>query len=164
VRYRRERHHRKRKGRSLHGEAELLGMTGEPFEMLVEVGRVRQFARAVKSSNPAYFEGWEPLSSPTFLASSSFWSDPKNSPMLRAGLSLERVLNGAQEFTFHGPPPRAGTRLYVQWRVDKAYVKQGKRGGTMSFMEVVFEFRSASGELLAEQRSTVIETANAVGE
>jgi hypothetical protein len=41
------------------------------------------------------------------------------------------------------------------------YEKEGKRGGTMRFTEVVTEFRDASGVLVAESRSTTIETSKA---
>ena len=32
----------------------LVGRTGEPFTMVVELGKIREFARATKSRNPAY--------------------------------------------------------------------------------------------------------------
>lgn len=148
----------------MYSEEVLTAIRCEPFEMLIEVGKIREFARAVKSSDPAYLSGWNPVITPTFLVSASFWLEERNSPTLQAGLSMERVLNGAQEFIFHGPPPRAGTRLLVQGRVDKVYEKQGRRGGAMSFMEVVYEFRNEEDVLVAEQRSTVIETSKAIGE
>ena len=39
-----------------------------------------------------------------------------------------------QEYVFHGPPPAAGAELTVQTRVDEIYEKEGKRGGTMTFV------------------------------
>ncbi len=33
---------------------EAIGATDQPFEMLVERGKIREFARATKSQNPAY--------------------------------------------------------------------------------------------------------------
>ena len=49
-------------------------------------------------------------------------------------------------------------------RIDRVYEKQGKRGGTMVFTEVVTEFRDAGGRLVAESRSTLIETSKAATE
>ena len=50
------------------------GNRGKPFRVVVEEGKVREFARAVKSSDPAYVaDGPQATSPPTFLASSSFW-------------------------------------------------------------------------------------------
>ena len=48
--------------------------------------------------------------------------------------------------------------LTSQTRVDDIYEKEGKRGGTMTFVVTVQEFRDESGELVAEMRSTAIET------
>jgi hypothetical protein len=139
-----------------------VGVLCEPFTMLVEVGKVREFARAVNSANPAYTAGWTPASPPTFLASASFWMERENSPTLRADLNFERILNGAQEFIFHGPPPRAGARLTGTGRIDRVYQKTGRRSGVMTFLEVVYEFADEAGKLVAEVRSTVIETAGVV--
>ena len=76
-------------------------------------------------------------------------------------MDLRRLLHGGQEYVFHGPPPRAGVELTMQTRVDKIYEKEGKRGGTMTFVETVTEFRDPDGKLVAEARSTAIETGQA---
>ena len=74
-------------------------------------------------------------------------------------LDLRRLLHGGQEYVFHGPPPDAGTELTVQTRVDKIYEKEGKRGGTMTFVVTVTEFRDAdAARVVAEARTTTIET------
>jgi N-terminal half of MaoC dehydratase len=144
-------------------DAELVGSVCEPFTMIVEVGKVREFARAINSVDPDYLESWSPISPPTFLASASFWMGPENSPALRANLNFERILNGGQEFVFHGPPPRAGTRLTGTGRVAEVYERTGRRGGAMTFMVIVFEYVDEEGMLVAEVRSTIIETAGVVG-
>ncbi|MDQ1493450.1 MAG: hypothetical protein QOJ23_5964, partial [Actinomycetota bacterium] len=36
------------------------GNSGKPFRVVVEEGKVREFARAVKSSNPAYVAEGQP--------------------------------------------------------------------------------------------------------
>jgi hypothetical protein len=142
----------------------LEGSTGKPFRIVVEEGKVREFARATKSADPAYGTGEAPGStSPvTFLASSMFWQGPANSPWGEAAtLHWERILHGEQEFNFTGPPPTPGTVLTGQARIQRVYEKQGKRGGTMTFAEVVTEYRDESGNLVADSRSTVIETSQA---
>ena len=141
------------------------GNCGKPFRMVVEEGKVREFARAVKSSNPAYVDEGQPQStSPvTFLASSTFWQGPESSPFGGASLNWERILHGEQEFVFPGVPPAAGTELTAQARIDRVFEKEGKRGGTMTFVEVVTEYRDRSGAVVAESRSTVIETSQAPG-
>ncbi len=140
------------------------GNRGQPFRLVVEEGKVREFARAVKSANPAYTaEGPQATSPATFLASSSFLQGPAASPWGDAKLNWERILHGEQEFVFPGPPPAAGTELVAEARIDRVFEKEGKRGGTMTFVEVLTEYRDSSGAVVAESRSTVIETSQAPG-
>jgi hypothetical protein len=134
-----------------------VGRLGAPFQMVVERGKIREFARATKSSNPDYFEGEHPLSPVTFLSAAGFWQDRSSSPWGNRP-RLERMLHGEQEFVFFGEPPRAGAILTGVGRIDRVYEKAGRRGGTMHFTETVTEFRDQTGKLVAESRTTAIET------
>jgi hypothetical protein len=138
-------------------------MTGTPYTMEVELGKIREFARATKSHNPDYLRRENPVSPATFLTSSAFWCDGPDVPADEFGgeIDLARLLHGGQEFVFHGEPPRAGTRLVGQSRVGATYSKQGKRGGTMRFIEIINDFRTPDGRLVAEVRSTLITTSKA---
>ena len=135
-----------------------VGATDEPFTMPVERGKIREFARATMSSAPEYLDNPVAPIPPTFLTTVSFWSPPGESVFSKVKLDLRRLLHGGQEYTFHGPPPVAGTELSVQTRVEEIYEKVGKRGGAMTFVVTVTEFRDESGALVAEARSTAIET------
>jgi hypothetical protein len=135
-----------------------VGEKGEPFELVVERGKVREFARATKSENREYLDDPAPVSPPTFLVSSVFWAPPGAMRWGSLKLDMRRVLDGGREFVFHGPPPRAGTKLTARTRVDDIYEKEGKRGGTMTFVVTAQEFRDEAGTLVAEMRSTAIET------
>ena len=139
-----------------------IGAVGEPYAFEVERGKIREFARATKTRDGAYFDDPTPTAPPTFLSSSVFWAGPDAS-VLRAR-NWSRILHGEQEFVFHGPPPRAGQSLVAQQRVEDAYDKQGRRGGDMRFTVLVTEFRTPEGELVAESRATVIETSRPAGE
>jgi hypothetical protein len=140
----------------------MIGRTGEPFTIVIETGKIREFARATKSRNPAYF-GDEGATTPaTFLISSLLWQGPGSNPLRERNYA--RLLHGEQEFVFHGEPPRAGTKLTGQSRIDKLYEKEGRRGGTMEFTEIVTEFKDGSGRVVAESRSTTIVTSKAAGE
>lgn len=147
-------------------DTSLEGRTGRPFTMVLEAGKIREFARATKSQNPAYDGGVDgaPISPTTFLMASAFWQGPESSPLAGVELNWHRILHGEQEFRFTGPPPRAGDVLTGQSRIDKVFEKAGKRGGTMAFVEQVTEFRNPAGELVAEVRSTMIETSKATTE
>ncbi len=135
-----------------------VGTTDEPFEMVVERGKIREFARATMSSNPDYLLEPEPVSPPTFLTSVAFWTPPRSSVFSKVKMDLRRVLDGGREYVFHGPPPKAGTKLTAQTRVDDIYEKEGKRGGTMKFVVTVQEFRDEHGNLVVESRATSIQT------
>jgi hypothetical protein len=87
------------------------------------------------------------------------WEDMSKSPLVDVGFDLRRVLHGEEEYVFHGRVPRAGETLTVTTRMGDRYEKEGKRGGTMRFATVVNEFRDEAGELVAEQLTTIVETA-----
>jgi hypothetical protein len=134
--------------------------------MVVETGKVREFARATKSRNPAYDPDVTspPYSPATFLMAASFWQKPENDPLRDAGRNLERILHGEQEFVFYGSPPRAGAVLTGESRIERVYQKAGKRGGTMTFTDQWTEFRDSDGRLVAEVRSTTLETSKSTSQ
>jgi hypothetical protein len=129
------------------------------FDFVVELGKIREFARATGSTNPAYFEDPDPPVPPTFLMAAAFWQPPGvPRPYAALGMDLRRVLHGEQEFRFHGPPPRAGTRLTVEIRIESVVEKAGKRGGTMRFARVATDFVDDAGRAVAQGFATTIET------
>ena len=62
---------------------------------------------------------------------------------------------------FHGPPPRAGTKLTVTPRIEDIYEKQGGRGGQLEFLVVRTDYTDESGGEVATVRSTAIYTSKA---
>jgi hypothetical protein len=137
-------------------------MEPEPFRMTVEAGKIREFALATRSSDPDHL-GPDPVSPATFLQSSSWWQRPENNVWHGAQRDYSRLLHGSQEMEFFGEPPSAGAELEGVSRVDKVYEKAGKKGGNMTFTEVVTEFRDvATGRLVATSRNTSIETSKVV--
>lgn len=137
---------------------DMIGRTGTPFRVVIEEGKVREFARATGSTNPDHLRDGDPVSPVTFLISSVLWQDDSSSVWTGVERDYDRILHGEQRVTFHGPPPRAGDVLTGQQRVDDVYTKEGRRGGAMEFTEVVTEFRDADGQLVAEMASTTIVT------
>ena len=141
------------------------GRAGRPFTIHVELGKIREFARATKSTDPAYFTTDDPVSPGTYLAVLHHWRTGESSPWAGADRNMARVLHGGQEFIFHGEPPRAGMRLLARSRIDDVYQKRGRRGGVMTFTVIVTEFFDDAGRLVAETASTSIETGgSAAGE
>lgn len=130
------------------------------YEIPIERGKIREFARAAKSSH-AEHDGADAVIPPTFLTTAqNFWADPEAArPIAQLGFQLARVLHGEEEYEFFGPPPRAGQVLHAETALGEQWEKEGKRGGTMRFAKVVTTFRDDAGTIVAEQRTTVIETA-----
>jgi MaoC dehydratase-like protein len=129
---------------------------GHPWEVVVERGKIAEFAEAMLSDEPAY-RGPDAIITPTFLTSAARWAPP--GVRASVGFDRKRLLHGEQEYTFHGDLPAAGDVLTAQERVVDRFSKPGKRGGTMRFATVVTEYRDAAGRLVAEAKATFIETA-----
>jgi hypothetical protein len=140
-----------------------IGDRGEPFELVVEAGKIREFARATKA-RAANWAGPDAISPPTFLTADRFWAGRDSRVLARAAIDWSRVLHGEEEYTFHGPPPAAGQRLTAREEVVDVFAKAGRRGGDMKFVVVRTEYRDAAGDLVAEVRHTVIETSKAASD
>jgi acyl dehydratase len=143
------------------GVAGVAGVAGvvpaEPFRMVVEEGKVHEFARATRSRSPEHLRPRDPTSPVTFLASCALWMGEENSAWRGVTRDFANILHGEQEFTFPGPPPAAGTELIGLQSIDRTYAKTGARGGAMTFTEVVTRFRKpASERTVAEMRSVSI--------
>jgi MaoC dehydratase-like protein len=143
------------------------GTTGEPFTVLVERGKIMEFAAATRSRNPAYWQDKDPVAPPTFLTTQMFWQEwagPGANPWHAVRLDQQRGMHAEQEYVFHGPPPRAGTSLTATSRIEDVYSKEGRRGGTLTFAVMVTEFRDETGRLVAEARLTGVEPGRTVRE
>jgi len=138
-----------------------LGAVGVPFTVDVERGKIHEFARAVRATDPAYVTGDHPPIPPTFLTTAFFWEQlvPGSNPWALVKMDPQRGMHAEQEYVFHGPPPLAGTRLTAESRITEIYEKEGRRGGTLVFAVMVTELRDESGRLVAEARLTGVETA-----
>ena len=129
---------------------------GQPWEVIVERGKIAEFADAMLCTDPAY-RGPDAIIPPTFLTSGARWAPP--GVRVAVGFDRKRLLHGEQEYVFHGRLPSAGDVLTARERIVDRYSKPGKRGGEMRFATVVTEYRNAAGELVAEAKATFIETA-----
>lgn len=141
------------------GEADrLAGRQAPPYVMQIELGKVREFARATGSSSAEYLDSETPPIPPTFLRTSAFWA-PEGAELLTTDdLDVRRVLHGEQEYLFFGPPPVAGDRLTVDSRVESVTEKQGKRGGKMLVVTTVTDFADENGRVVAQGRAKLIQT------
>lgn len=129
------------------------------YEFPIDYSKVREFARAVKTEHPAH-QGADPVIPPTMLTSARMiWAPAGQLGFAELDFDPARLLHGEEEYVFHGPPPCAGQVLRCETRVTDRYEKPGRRGGRLRFATIVTEFRDETGRLVAEQYSTMVETA-----
>ena len=106
-------------------------------------------------------DGEHPVIPPTFLTTMFFWEErtPGSNPWHLVKLDPKRGMHAEQEYVFHGPPPRAGTRLTCRSR-DRERVPQG--GPPRREADVRGDGdrvpRRSTGALVAEARMTGVET------
>lgn len=130
----------------------------ETYEFPIDRSKIREFARATKSRHPDH-QGPDAVIPPTFLTHARLaWQPKELDPLTDMGLDLRRTLHGEEVYEFHGPPPTAGETLAVESRLGRQWEKDGRRGGTMRFAEIISDFRADDGRLVATQTTTVLET------
>jgi hypothetical protein len=140
-----------------------VGAIGEPFELVVERGKIGELCRAIGAEHRDH-RGDAAVPPPTFFTTMFHWERmiAGANPWHRVGMSEERGMHAEQEYVFHGAPPPAGTKLVCTSRIESITEKQGKRGGTLTFAVMVTELRdAATGRLVAEARMTGVETEHA---
>jgi acyl dehydratase len=132
--------------------------------MVVERGKVMEFARAILDDNPAYFDEDPPLP-PTFTMAVAHWPLPTGGASQgelsrKLGLDLLRVLHGGQEFEYLAPI-KVGDVLTGRSQITDVYEKEGKKGGTLTFVISSTTFANQRGEDVLISRSTIIQTSKA---
>ena len=121
----------------------------------VERGKVREFASAVLDDNPIYDEEHAPAP-PTFSMAVQFWPREFEKPPPDLGINFAMVVHGGQEFEYLGPV-HAGDVLKGRTRIADVYSKEGKRGGSMTFVVMETTFANEGGEDVLVQRNILIE-------
>ncbi len=156
--------------------ADLEAMVGDSKQTVeglrVAPGKVAEFARAVRDDNPAHYDadaaaerGFDAVPAPlTFTRVSAF---PHNRPAGVEGtgfdLGLEPVvIHGEQAYEFERPLV-AGDVLDGETTLAEVYQREGRRGGTMTFVEYETAYHDQDGDLVVTDRSTAIETEQSVG-
>lgn len=164
-------------------------MTAERFP--VEASHILMFARAIRDPNPVYADAeyaadtevGAVIAPPTFVqASAQFDPDyvlrPKvdepwfGSGKEATGISPEQReksggggngggLHAEQHYEYHRPL-KAGEVLVAHERQGETWTKEGRRGGTLSFGEMITEYRTTDDELVVTARSVGVRTGKVV--
>jgi hypothetical protein len=130
--------------------------------MLVERGKIREFAKAILDDNPAY-DGDDPPVPPTFTMAMAHWPAPQGgqtASLSKIGLDLLRVLHGGQEYEYLGEI-KEGDKLSTRSRISDVYEKEGKRGGTLTFVTSETTFTNQRGEDVLIARTILVQTSKA---
>ncbi len=140
-----------------------IGLTGPNYEVDIERGKIREFARAMQAPLPEFCSGRHPVVPATFLVSAPYtWGytleRPRGTVFADIGHDLTVSLHAGETFRFLGPPPRAGDRLTARAMLEDVWTKPGRTGGDLTFLRMLTTYRDAAGEILVEQRSTSVTT------
>jgi hypothetical protein len=131
----------------------MIGEVLEDWDFLVEEGKVREFARAVRDP---HWQDADPIPPPTFpvVVSAAFVER-----LVTRYLTLDRTrtVHGEERYDYFGPI-RVGEVLRCRGRVVSEVVKTGRRGGEMRIITTEVDFASKrTGELLCRETMVTIE-------
>ena len=148
--------------------ADHIGLTGPKFEVDIERGKIREFARAMSAPLPEFMTGANPIIPAMFLVSAPYtWGytleRPRGTVFEKIGHNPAVSLHAEESFRFHGPLLRAGDRLTAVAKLEDVREKQGASGGELTFLTTLIEYRDKDGTLRAEQRTVGVVTADTPG-
>lgn len=150
----------------------------------VEAGHIMMFARAIGDPNPIYYdpeyaartECGRIIAPPTFVQASAQF-DPDYPLRPRPGVPWHGsgreatgrrtdsgeeageggALHAEQHYTYHRTIS-PGDILTATSRRGNSWERQGRRGGTLKFSEILTEYRDQHGELVVTARSVGVRT------
>lgn len=129
----------------------IIGLQGPTYEVDIERGRIRQFAKSVYSFDKAYHQDPRAVVPPTFLIMSGYFYGyilaraPADSAFGRIDEDFRTCADGGEEFVFHGPLPRAGDRLIASTTMHDFKERQGRRGGRLRIYVTRTSFHEPGG-------------------
>lgn len=130
--------------------------------MVVERGKIHEFALAILDDNPVYNEP-DALVPPTFTMAIAHWPAPsggQGAKLAELGLDLLRILHAGQEYEYLGEI-RAGDTLTTRSQISDMSEKEGKRGGTMTFISSETTFTNQRGTDVLIARTILVQTSKA---
>ena len=137
-----------------------IGTVLPSYEVEVERGRLRFFAKAIGETNPIYTDeqaarkaGYPALPiPPTFLFSLEREHSHRFDYLQMLGADLHRVLHGEQSFTYH-KQVCAGDTIVFEPRIADIY---DKKGGALEFIVLETVVKDKSGSVVAELRNVIV--------
>lgn len=141
-------------------DRQYIGHTLPAFEVDVEAGRLRFFAKATGQNDPVYADTSAARNAghpglpvpPTFLFCLEMESPDPAAIRNLLGLDYKRLLHGEQGFSYHRMA-YAGDRLRFEQRIDDIY---DKKGGALEFVLRSTRVSNQRGEHVADLRSVTV--------
>lgn len=121
------------------------------FQVDVEPGRLRFFAKATSQTDPAFFGAPLPLP-PTFLFCLEMESPDPAAMRTLLDIDIAHVLHGEQHFAYHAPV-QAGDRLRFAPRIADIY---DKKGGALQFVVRETQVMNQHGVRVADLRCVTV--------
>lgn len=131
----------------------------------VDRSKLAELARAFGDDDPVWYDAAAATAAgfdgipvlPTTTVIADHWRPGGATAMIDAiGADLPRVLHGEASWEYLAPL-RAGAELTATQRVDSVTTKEGRRGGSMTLVQLVTDFADEQGTLVVRRRDTLIE-------
>lgn len=137
-----------------------IGHTLPAFEVVVEAGRLRFFAKATGQTDAVYLDDAAARAAghpalpvpPTFLFCLEMESPDPAAIRNLLGMDYRRLLHGEQGFTYHRMA-HAGDVLRFEQRIADIY---DKKGGALEFVERITRVSNLRGEHVADLRAVTV--------
>ncbi|WP_374667964.1 MaoC family dehydratase N-terminal domain-containing protein [Ramlibacter sp.] len=141
-------------------DRQYIGHAMPPFEVDVEKGRLRFFAKATGQTDPVYSDEAAARAAghpglpvpPTFLFCLEMESPDPATIRNLLGLDYRRLLHGEQGFSYRRMA-YAGDRLRFEQRIEDIY---DKKGGALEFVLRKTRVTNQHGEHVADLRSVTV--------
>ena len=126
--------------------------------MNLEPGKLLEFIEAIEGT-VTHWNASQAVIPPTFLTTAFFAERRVEGADVKERIAFDpaRSVHAEQIFVFHGAPPRVGTCLTGQSRVDRIYEKTNRHGAVLTFVDVVTDFCDEQGILRATSTMRAIE-------
>ena len=138
-----------------------IGHVWPAFELVVERGSAIAFARGLDETEPVYLDSAaaraagfrEILTLPTYpIAMSTERVDLIYDMFKRLDIDPAKILHANQRFVHH-QPICVGDRLTASKRITGI---AERKGGALTFIDTVIEYRNAQGEAVCEDHCTLV--------
>lgn len=152
--------------------AELQALVGESRQtvsgLTVEAGKVAEFARAIKSKNPVFYDreaaieaGYNDIPAPLTFTRIAYFpryrvDDNQSSFGFNLGFDPERTVHGEQEYEYV-KAVTVGDTIDGTTQLADVYKKPGSDGRTLTFAILETTYTDQNGGIVLTERRTRIE-------